>query len=143
MELNCAKRMVLNCGVSRHGEFFTSFTSNKIDSAIQSIKNIMNLEDDQICMRLLDNTSGTNIVNHLYRYIHPTHFRNATEKLRCVLKSSLRTCLAGNGPGFEEFAYTMASLPNSKGGFNVTDPCVLEQYAYFSTYIATKEEQTK
>ena len=94
-------------------------------------------------MRLLDNTSGTNIVNHLYRYIHPTHFGNATEKLRCVLKSSLRTCLAGNGPGFGEFAYTMASLPNSRGGFNVTDPCVLVQYAYISTYIATKEEQTK
>ncbi len=115
---------LLGGGVSRYGDFFTSFTSNKIDSAIQSIKNIMNLEDDQICMRLLDNTSGTNIVNHLYRYINPTYFGNATEILRNVLKSSLRTCLAGNGPGFGEFAYTMASLPNSKGGFGVTDPHV-------------------
>jgi hypothetical protein len=79
---------LLGGGVSRHGDFFTSFTFNKIDSAIQSIKNTMNLEDDQICMRLLDNTNGTNIVNHLYRYIHPTHFGNATEKLRSVLKSS-------------------------------------------------------
>jgi hypothetical protein len=103
----------------------------------------MNLEDDQICMRILDSTSGKNIVNHLYRYTNPTYFRNATEILRNVLKSSLRTCLAGNGPGFGEFAYTMASLPNSKGGFGITDPRVLEQYAYISMYIATYEEQTK
>jgi hypothetical protein len=134
---------LLGGGVSRYGDFFTTFPSNRIDPAIQSIKNIINLEDDQICMRLLDNTSGTNIVNHLYRYINPTYFGNATEILRNVLKSSLRTCLAGNDPGFGEFAYTMASLPNSKGGFGVTDPRVLEQYAYISTYIATYEEQTK
>jgi multimeric flavodoxin WrbA len=79
-------------------------------------------------------------MNHLYRYLNPTYFGNATEILRNVLKSSLRTCLAGNGPGFREFAYTMVSLPNSKGGFGVTDPCVLEQYAYISTYIAAYEE---
>jgi hypothetical protein len=146
MESNCAMKMVLNYWVVVYhdmGIFFKSFTSNKIDSAIQNIKNIMNLEDDQICMRLLDSTSGTNIVNHLYRYIHPTYFGNTTEILRNVLKSRLRTCLAGNSPGFGEFAYTMASLPNSKGGFKVTEPRVLEQYAYIAMYIATNEEQSK
>jgi hypothetical protein len=59
------------------------------------------------------------------------------------LKSSLRTCLAGNGPVFGDFEYTMAALPNSKGGFGVTDPSVLIQYAYISMYLATREEQSR
>jgi hypothetical protein len=129
--------------VSRHDEFFTTFMSIKIDSAVQNIKMIMKLEDHQICTRLLDSTSGTNKVNHLYRSTNPKHVKIATEILRNVLKSSLRTCLAGNRPGFGEFAYTMASLPSSKGGFGVTDPRVLEQYAYIAMYIETCEEQSK
>jgi hypothetical protein len=62
--------------------------------------------------------------------------------LRKELQSSLRTCLTGNAPGFGEFAYTMASLPNSKGGFGVTDPSTLEQYAFISMFISTNEEQS-
>jgi hypothetical protein len=129
--------------VSRHGDFFRNFTSNKVKSAIQKIKSIMKLEDDQISMRLLENTSGTNTVNHLYRTIHPSYFGSTTETLRNELKSSLRTCLTGNSPGFGEFAYTMASLPNSKGGFGISDPRVLEQYVYIAMFITTKDEQSK
>lgn len=128
--------------VSRHEEFFKTFTTNKIDSVIQSIKNIMSLEDAQICLRLLESTSGTNKVNYLYRTTIPKHFGNATTALRNELKASLRTCLVGNSSGFGEFAYVMASLPNSQGGFGVTDPRVTEQCAFISMYIETNEEQT-
>jgi hypothetical protein len=37
----------------------------------------------------------------------------------------------------------MASLPNSKGGFGISDPRVLEQYAYIAMFITTKDEQSK
>jgi hypothetical protein len=59
------------------------------------------------------------------------------------LESVLRAYLIGNAPGFGEFAYNMASLPNSNGGFGVTDPCVIHQYACILAYISTKDEQTK
>ncbi len=124
---------LLGGAVSRHGDYFRNFTSNKIESAIQNIKSIMKLEDDQISMRLLENTRGTNKVNHLYRTIYPSYFENTTNTLRNELKTSLRSCLTGNSPGFGEFAYTMASLPNSKGGFGISDPRVLEQYAYIDS----------
>jgi hypothetical protein len=101
--------------VSRHGIFFRNFTSIKIKSAIQNIKSIMKLEDDQISMRLLENTSGTNKVNHLYRTIHPSYFESTTETLRNELKSSLRTCLTGNSPGFGEFAYIWLPFQTLRG----------------------------
>jgi hypothetical protein len=133
---------LLGGGLSRQKEFFTTLASTKIVSAIQSIRNIMELEDDQICMRLLENTQGVTKVTHLYRTINPLHTKDPTRILRDKLKSVLRTCLAGDAPGFGEFAYTMASLPNSEEGFGVTDPRVLEQYAYISAYISTKDEQS-
>jgi hypothetical protein len=134
---------LLGGAVSRHGDYIRDFTTKKIKATIQDIKSIMNLEDDQISTRLLENTSGTNKVTHLHRTIHPSYFENTTDMLRDELKNSMRSCLTGNSPGFGEFAYTMTSLPNSKGGFGISDPRVLEQYAYIAMFITTKEEQSK
>ena len=91
--------------MSRNGDFIKEFTIRKITTAIQDIKTIMRLEDDQISTRLLNNTSGTNKVNHLYRVIKPFYFEDATDMLRDEMKNSLRSCLTGNSPGFGEFAY--------------------------------------
>mgnify|MGYP000193649203 FL=1 len=134
---------LLGGALSRDGDFIREFANKKIVTAIQDIKVIMTLEDDQISTRLLNNTSGTNKVNHLYRTIHPSYFENSTDMLRDELKNSMRSCLTGSSPGFGEFAYTMASLPNSKGGFGISDPRILEQYAYVAMFITTKNEQSK
>jgi hypothetical protein len=85
----------------------------------------MDLEDDQICTRLLESTQGVTKVNHLFRNIHPDHMEDATILLSDKLKSAMRACLVGNAPGFGELEFTLASLPNSKGGFGITDPHVL------------------
>jgi hypothetical protein len=134
---------LLGGGLSRNGEYFTTLASTKIKSAIQSIRNIMELEDHQICLRLMENTQGVTKVTHILRTMYPSYIEESTRILRDKLKSVLRTCLAGDAPGFGEFAYTMASLPNSKGGSGVTNPLVVQKYAYISAYISTKDEQTK
>jgi hypothetical protein len=134
---------LLGGGVSRDKEFFTALASTKIVSAIQSIKNIMDLEDDQISTRLLESTQGVTKVNHLFRTISPDYMEDATILLSDKLKSAMRACLVGNAPGFGDLEFTLASLPNSKGGFGITDPHVLKKYAYIAAFISTKDAQSK
>jgi hypothetical protein len=53
--------------------------------------------------------------------------------------------LAGNSPGFGEFAYTMASLPNSKGGIccKTLRSRILASYAFDSSFVLYIYRQLK
>jgi hypothetical protein len=133
----------LGGGLSIHEEYFKTLATIKVESAILSIQRILELEDSQISRQLLASTQGMKKMNNLFRIMPSESIIDPASLLKEELKKALRICLIGNGPHFGEFEYTMASSPNSKGGFGVANPLEVLKYAYISAFTSTKEDQAQ
>ena len=131
----------MGTAVSCDSEYLNSICAKRIDKWRQCIKAMAPLADPQLEALLLRSCIGASKMVYLLRCLPPQLISDSINTMEDVLLNTLRSIIVGDGPGFGDFQFNLATLPSSFSGLGIYNPADISYFAFIASMQATKSLQ--
>jgi hypothetical protein len=120
---------------------FTSFFRSKISIYQSHLEVLTQLHDPQLELLLIRACLGASKFNYLLRITPPSLISQALDELEAMHYNAIHRILVDNHPGFQQFHFSLATLPIRLGGLGLSNPRDISHFAYTASIMASYELQ--